>query len=238
MIFSLEGNIKFYGIIGVTYPEGSICTCTNNEKTMKATDTSGKYIFLIPKAGTWVVSCTNGEKTRNFEVVIATEGQAVNLEMAYEVYYYNKGDECKNITGGWKSVKWHKYGSGALTKNEDSIKINANGSYDGSNTNAAGVAAITANKIDVSNIDTLYLNVTSLTTSTTARDALFGLIDTNAGGTNQYVAAEDITGKGPGNYSLDISSFSGEYYVFVSVYHSGGNDISSFPMTFNEVYGS
>lgn len=238
MIISLGSSEKYFAAIGVTYPEGSTCTCTNNEKTMKATDTSGKYIFSIPKAGTWVVSCTNGEKTKSLEIVIDTEGQAVNLKMAYEVYYYSKGNECEDITGGWNKVKWHKYGTGALTKNEDSIQINANGSYSGSNTNAAGVAAITANKIDISNIDTLYLNVTSLTTSTTARDALFGLIDTNAGGTNQYVAAEDITGKGPGLYSLDISSFSGEYYVFVSVYHSGGNGISSFPMTFNEVYGA
>ena len=44
-----------YAVIGVTYPSGSVCTCTSGTLTLTAKDTSGKAMFIIPSAGTWTV---------------------------------------------------------------------------------------------------------------------------------------------------------------------------------------
>ena len=55
-ITNSSGIVKIYAVIGVTYPSGSTCTCTNGSKTLTAKNTSGKAIFVIPSAGT----CTAG----------------------------------------------------------------------------------------------------------------------------------------------------------------------------------
>ena len=44
-------SAKVYAVIGVTYPSGATCTCTNGSKTLTAKDTSGKAIFVIPSGG-------------------------------------------------------------------------------------------------------------------------------------------------------------------------------------------
>ena len=49
-----------YAVIGVTYPSGSVCTCTNGTRTMTAKDTTGKALFVIPTAGTWTVKAVSG----------------------------------------------------------------------------------------------------------------------------------------------------------------------------------
>lgn len=49
----LGKKTEFFSIIYVTYPPGSLCTCSDGTYMLSATDTSGKYIFLLPKEGTW-----------------------------------------------------------------------------------------------------------------------------------------------------------------------------------------
>lgn len=44
------GGIKEgYALIAVTYPSGSVCTCMNGSKTLKAKDTSGAFCLLSRK---------------------------------------------------------------------------------------------------------------------------------------------------------------------------------------------
>jgi hypothetical protein len=149
----------------------------------------------------------------------------------WRVWLYTKGDLCSAVTGGWEGMRWHNYNTGKFTLNESSITIDAAAGT----TNATGVMAITTNAVDVSNIKTMYLNVTDLTTSSNARYAEFGLLSTKAYGT--MAASTALAGKGPGVYSLDVTGLSGKYYVAVYVFHSGGENISSYPLTFNEVWG-
>lgn len=52
-ITNSNGIGKIYAVIGVTYPSGSTCTCTNGAKTLTAKDTTGRARFVIPSAGTW-----------------------------------------------------------------------------------------------------------------------------------------------------------------------------------------
>ncbi len=72
-----------YAIIGVTYPEGSVCTCTNGTRTITAKDTSGKALFVIPAAGTWTVKAVKGSQSASKAVSITAEGQVATVTLAY-----------------------------------------------------------------------------------------------------------------------------------------------------------
>ena len=96
---------RLRSIIAVTYPEGSICTCTNRTKTLKAKDTSGTALFNVPSAGTWTVTAktTDGSKEKSVDVTITAAGQVESVTIIYVPYLYNHGDECTDLTGGWQS---------------------------------------------------------------------------------------------------------------------------------------
>lgn len=94
-----------FAVIGVTYPEGSTCTCSDGTKTLTAKGTSGRAIFNIPYAGTWTVSCTNGTDTASDSVSITTDGQSESVTLAYELVLVGGGTTHEDVTGEWKSNK-------------------------------------------------------------------------------------------------------------------------------------
>lgn len=99
MIYVLSGGTgKPYAVIGVTYPAGSTCTCTNGSKTLKAKDTTGKAIFVIPSAGTWMVKAVSGSKSTSKTVSITAEGQVENLTLKYEFFIFKSGS---GLTSGY-----------------------------------------------------------------------------------------------------------------------------------------
>jgi hypothetical protein len=79
-----SGSSTLYAAIGVTYPSGSTCTCTNGTTTFSDSNTDGQVVFSIPSAGTWTVSCTNGTKTATKSVKITADGQCEDIELMYE----------------------------------------------------------------------------------------------------------------------------------------------------------
>ena len=87
-----------FAIIGVTYPSGSTCTCTNGTKTLKAKGTSGTAIFNVPSTGTWTVSCTNGDKTASKSVSITAEGQTTNITLSFGYVLYEAGTKKVTFT--------------------------------------------------------------------------------------------------------------------------------------------
>ena len=92
---------KPYAIIGVTYPSGSTCTCTNGNKTLTAKDTTGKALFVIPSAGTWTVTAVSGSKSKSKAVSITAEGQIETVTLKYELYIFKSGS---GLTAGY-SIK-------------------------------------------------------------------------------------------------------------------------------------
>lgn len=74
-----------FAVIGVTYPEGSTCTCSDGTKTLTAKGTSGRAIFNIPYAATWTVSCTNGEDTASMAVPITAKVQVATTTLVYNL---------------------------------------------------------------------------------------------------------------------------------------------------------
>ena len=94
------GISKAYAVIGVTYPAGSTCTCTDGTKTLKLKNTSGQGIFLIPYAATWTVTATNGTNTKSQSVEITNEGQLESVTLSYElIINFNKSVSASDSAG-------------------------------------------------------------------------------------------------------------------------------------------
>lgn len=131
-------------------------------------------------------------------------------------YLFNAGDECTDITGGWTSAA---YFGGDYYKGTYS---NSNGvmSVDSSEYSTCNIAVRTVNKIDLADYDTLTINVSERSgysnsgflgaylCITDDRDIL-----NTAVSMSEFTAYVGITTTG--EVSLDISSYTSEYYVFV-----------------------
>ena len=83
---------RLRAVIAVAYPEGSVCTCSNGAKTLKAKDTSGKALFNVA-VGEWTVTATDGSSTASHAISIKADGQIESVALSYETYYYNKGEK-------------------------------------------------------------------------------------------------------------------------------------------------
>ena len=94
-----SGN-KIFAVIGVTYPAGSICTCSNGSKTLTTKDTSGKAMFIIPSAGTWTVTAVSGSKSKSKAVSITTEGQVEVVTLIFETILWEAGADQKYFYNG------------------------------------------------------------------------------------------------------------------------------------------
>lgn len=73
----------FAANIQVTYPAGSTCTCSKGEIVLNAPDTTGSHIFVVPEAGEWIVSSTDGELTDSESVIISSDGESKSITLEY-----------------------------------------------------------------------------------------------------------------------------------------------------------
>lgn len=121
-------SAKVYAIIGVTYPTGSTCTCTDGAKTLTAKDTTGRALFVIPSAGTWTVKAVSGSKSKSKAVSITAEGQVETVELIFETILWEAGaDQNTSLTGGF-AVNDANY----VTVGDSAVTITGNRTYFGS----------------------------------------------------------------------------------------------------------
>lgn len=76
-------SYAFYATISVTWPAGSTCAIANGDTRLVAPTTSGSYTFTVTKAGTWVVSCTDGTNTASGSVSITASGESKSVSLSY-----------------------------------------------------------------------------------------------------------------------------------------------------------
>lgn len=98
IVMPIGVSSKPYAVISVTYPSGSTVTCTNGSKTLKAKDTTGKALFVIPSAGTWTVKAVKGSQSASKAVSITAEGQVATVTLTYELYIFKSGS---GLTAGY-----------------------------------------------------------------------------------------------------------------------------------------
>lgn len=121
-------SAKVYAVIGVTYPAGSICTCSNGSKTLTTKDTSGKAMFIIPSAGTWTVTAVSGSKSKSKVVSITAEGQVEVVTLIFETILWESGaDQNTSVTGGFAAND-----TNLVTVGNSTVTITGNRTYFGS----------------------------------------------------------------------------------------------------------
>ena len=120
-----------YAIIGVTYPSGSVCTCSNGSVTLTAKDTTGKALFVIPSAGTWTVKAVSGSKSTSKAVSITAEGQVETVTLTFETILWEAGsDQNTSLTGGFAAND-----TNYVTVGDSTVTITGNRTYFGEGSN-------------------------------------------------------------------------------------------------------
>lgn len=197
----------FAATINITYPAGSTCTCSDSTTTLSAPDTSGTWACIVPNAGSWTVTATDGNDSTNKSVSITADGQTENVVLSYTLVLYEKNGE----TVDW-SYKAYDYSVPSVNMTLDTLK-----SQYGEG-NARRPTLYTTVKHDISSYDTLYGSF-----DMTGRGSLYlGILSsppaTGCDSVEKVGFASYASGNGGKvDLTLDISSFTGEYYIAVYV---------------------
>ena len=195
----------FAATINITYPAGSTCTCSDGTTTLSAPDTSGTWACIVPNAGTWTVSATDGDKSKSADVVITTDGQTESVTLLYITHLFNNGDTCDAITGGWGTGATSA-GSASISGQQISIAANAQKNF----------SCGPKNKIDVSEYKALSVTVDSIGN---------GSLSVYLYATSISNPAAKVTTSTTGTVSLDISSVSGANTVILYFYSEKGGTV-------------
>ena len=94
----MKGSVELFGagigkalaLIRASFPEGSVCTCTDGKKIMKAKSAEGVWLFPLPHGGSWTVSAADGAESASREVHVE-EGQSIHLSLEYKDFIIHEG---------------------------------------------------------------------------------------------------------------------------------------------------
>lgn len=199
-----EEMMDAYAVINVTYPEGSVCTCSNENRTLELDNTLGYGFFLVDEGGEWTVSCTDDTKTASQTVEITTEGQWKSVELRYALVLFdgeNGGDNVA-VTGGW--LTFHKYDA-SVNITAEKITMDGDAGYE--------AAVATENAIDLSKYSTLFMRYKINSARGNASDKLmFGVATSNGNiltASPSFAASESLSFEATNDVviaSCDISS--------------------------------
>lgn len=196
----------FAATINVTYPSGSTCTATDGTTALTAPDTSGTWACVVPNVGTWTVAATDGNDSTNKSVSITADGQTENVVLSYTLVLYEKNGE----TVDW-SYKAYDYSVPSVNMTLDTLK-----SQHGEG-NARRPTLYTTAKHDISSYDTLFGSF-DMQGSGGIYLGILSSPPTNGSEVDKVGFVSRANGSGAKvNLTLDISGFTGEYYIAVYV---------------------
>lgn len=227
MIYVLSGEAAPYAVIGVTYPSGATCTCTNGSKTLTAKDTTGKALFVIPSAGTWTVKAVKGSKSASKAVSITTKGQVETATLMFETILFDNG-----IIG---DIKWNasKVDNATYCTNSVSDVIHLSGMVYDNGTSLVVPSATRgiSSAIDLTNYNKVNVRVKQVLNNTGTAKIYVG---TSALGAQ--TATANITLTAGQTSSLDISSVTGSKYISIYVCPTSGTYGNMINVKFDKVW--
>nr|DAI37981.1 MAG TPA: hypothetical protein [Caudoviricetes sp.] len=209
---TITGTLALFAAISVTYPAGSVCTCTKGTKSYKAKNTSGLALFAVPEVGDWTVSCTDGTQTASTTVTVTADGEAVNVKLAYDLRLFDNGDECAGVTGGWTNAGY-TYSSMLPAPPEISDgRIQLYGKSGGN----TGIG--TAQSIDLAGYSKLVIDRDVLSTnSTNSAGQLWLLPGKNVVNSQAKATLQFGRATGRAEQEIDVTNINTPVYVFASV---------------------
>ena len=206
----------FSATINITYPAGSTCTCSDGSTTLAAPDTSGTWACVVPNAGTWTVSCTDGSKSKSADVSIAADGQRKSVTLTYSLVIFDgtNGGDNTSVTGGW--VRNPSTSGSTLNVSDTSVEFM-------SNSPGTSRRCSTVNAIDFTEYKTLYFDGVN----EGGKDYNFALSTQNTSSSGGDVATVKQPRPDRGIVSIDLTGLSSRTALYVVIYSSSG-DGSSF----------
>lgn len=197
----------FASTITITYPAGSICTCSDGKTTLTAPNTSGTWKCVVPNAGTWTASCTDGQLTASSTVSITADGQSKTATLAYALVIFQSGK-------GAVQACDTKIGEHA-TMSVSTSKVTF-----GYHTDAYGADGVyhTKSKINTAGYETLRMTVKVSDRDAEYGNIGFGLMSStpivNDFNYTDWVSSKEITGTSSTAKTYDCPiSGSGSYYI-------------------------
>nr|DAQ80212.1 MAG TPA: hypothetical protein [Caudoviricetes sp.] len=189
----------FAATINITYPAGSTCTCSDGTTTLSAPDTSGTWACIVPNAGTWTVSSTDGDKSKSADVVITTDGQTESVTLLYITYLFKDGETYDSLTGGWQ---------GTVNTEKQALQLYAS-------------AGKTANAWTKSKVDMTDYSTISAKTDANVNNVSLNLIIEDSIGASKPVAKAELN-TASDEVSLDISNITGSHFIRLYSYSGKG----------------
>lgn len=219
----------FSATINITYPANSNCVVTNSGGQTVASDTNTgsstkTWTATVGATGTYTVTATATDgsgKSKSATVNITTDGQSVSVKLSFTLYLRNGIDDCDADTGGWISEAraWGENvpGAGAPIVDKSNITwIVLTQNY------AKGGLYRTVNKIDLSQYNTLFVELSVSATDSHPEYFTFG-IWSELGTYYRYNMAaywNPTSNISSTIISIDISKLNGSYYVGYGLYNN------------------
>ena len=217
------GGGMAYAYIGVVYDAGATVTCTDGNKTYRAKDTSGLYVFPVPYAATWIVTATDGTNTKSESVVIDSLWQDVVVDITfYDGTIFNNGNQFLSVTGGWSFNDSFRYGSRSSSYiPEDVSTIGNNIAFSPfSSTGNRCCYVSTANAIDFTGVTSITITFNSFYSSGGGGFAIVYLSQNSSDYTNVSYGVGFSYGPNISLVQTANVSASGSRYVNVGIYSS------------------
>ena len=195
----------FSATIGITYPAGSTCTCSDGTTTLSAPDTSGTWACIVPNAGTWTVTSTSGAETDSKAVTITTDGQSTSVELSYALFLFKPNAQSDIIAGEWEMP-----GNSTVTAEAELVVKSVN-NYNGNR----DISARTKGQIDLTEYSTLQATCKASGGSNTKLEVYSGssVVASAAIGTNLTTVTVDISALS----GLHSIGFGGRHTAYLTI---------------------
>ena len=214
----------FTATINVSYPEGSSCTATDGVTTLSAPDTGGPWACVVPNAGTWTVTATDGSESKSETAEITTDGQSVSVSIDYGFDLYKAGDECLAVTGGWVTGSTGK-GTHSVQKLDSGMHMKC---VQGNSDVSDDVGVRTSSKVDLTGYSQLTIQYRIITRSYKLSLKIGTSTSVATSNSSSYDAILDLNGT-PGNYEKTLPiNFSTQMYIGVCTHCTYGLPTSEF----------
>lgn len=214
----------FTATINVSYPEGSSCTATDGVTTLTAPDTSGTWACVVPNAGTWTVTATDGSESKSETAEITTDGQSVSVSIDYGFDLYKAGDERIAVTGGWVTGSTGK-GTHSVQKLDSGMHMKC---VQGDSDLSDDVGVRTSSKVDLTGYSQLTIQYRIITRSYKLSLKVGTSTAVATSNSFSYDAILDLNGT-PGNYEKTLPiNFSTQMYIGVCTHCTYGLPTSEF----------
>lgn len=210
------GGGEAFAAIEVSYPEGAICTCSTGTVTLKAKDTSGKWLFLLPSGGVWTVEITKDGFTPRSITVTPEENTVIKLVIGFELVIFRNGDN-PEVTGGWTKVgTTGEITGGTLTITDERLAFLADST-------SSRRGACTVLPIPLHTYSTLYARVSLGASPATFDNYRIGIVNKKACTDTDFVAFANLS-RSVATVTIPLSGLdpNGEYYICITSRATGG----------------